>query len=937
MIAGKLFLLDAMALLYKAHFVFVNNPRITAKGVNTSGAFGFTNTLLEVLEKEKPTHMAVAFESTVPTFREHLYTDYKANRQEAPEELVAAIPMIQNILKGFQIPAISAEGYEADDVIGTLAVQAAAQGFQVFLMTPDKDYAQLVRENIFLYRPGQRDKPTEVLDRKGVIEKFGVPPEKITDFLGLKGDSVDNIPGIPKVGDKTALELLNQFGSLEAIIAQADKISKKAIKESIQTHAKQGLFSKELATIATDVPIRFNAADFLIQQPDITYLNEVFLELEFKTLARRVTGVVPGVQSTLFQEPGMESRFSNAAAANDSHTGLTANYGSAQETPKLKTIRDTNANYKLIRTEAECIELAKMLQQSGSFAFDTETDSLDPLTANLVGMSFSNQANTGWYVACPSEFKETTSLVMAFADIFADEKIEKIGQNIKFDMAVLMRYGIVFKGTFFDTMLAHYVINSDGRHNMDDLARAYLNYSPISIETLIGPKGKKQKSMREVPVELVAEYAAEDADITFQLKAPLVANMQKAAVENVFQQLEMPLVPVLLAMESRGIAIDSAALAEYSIELEKQMKILENQIYQSAGQTFNLNSPRQLGEILFEKLKLGTGKKTATGQYSTDEEILVQLAAEHQIAAQIIEFRQLAKLKSTYVDALPGLVNPKTKRLHTHFNQALAVTGRLSSNNPNLQNIPIRTEQGKEVRKAFIPGYDDWVLLSADYSQIELRIMADRSEDPALIDAFKNGEDIHTATAAKVFGVPPGEVTSDMRRKAKTINFGIIYGITGFGLAQRLGIKKTEAGEIIQAYFEKYPNVRKYMDEQIHLARKQGFVRTISGRIRYLRDINSRNPTVRGFAERNAINAPIQGTAADMIKLAMIRIACRMQAEKLQANMLLQVHDELLFETPVEELPKLTTIVIEGMRDAMPLRVPVEVSVGTGKNWLDAH
>jgi DNA polymerase I len=931
----KLFVLDAMALIYRAHFVFVNNPRVTSTGLNTSAAFGFVNSLLEVLDKEKPTHIAVAFESEKPTFRHEQFPAYKAQREAAPEELIKAIPMVLKLMKAMNIAVLQHEGFEADDIMGTLARRAADAGYEVYLMTMDKDMAQLVTDHVYLYRPGMGGKPHEVLDRERVIERYGVPPERIADFLGLKGDASDNIPGIPKVGDKTALELLNQFGTLEQVIARAEEITKKAVKASVIEFAEQGRFSKELATIHCEVPVEFAFESLRVRAPDREALEPVLAEYEFRTLARRLLG--PAQQAP--SEGQHTLAFGGGAEAATAATGAApAALSAGPEAPSspMKTIADVPHTYVLANTPALRRQALETMMTAPEFCFDTETTGLDPLEAELVGLALSAKPHEAFYVPVANE-AEARDVLAAFAPLFATDK-RKVAQNAKYDLAILAGYGIEVRGPLFDTMIAHHLVRAEGKHNMDALARELLGYEPVALESLIGKKGKGQKAIRDIPVPDLADYSAEDADVTLQLGRVLDPLLDQHTVRGSFESIEMPLVPVLMAMEREGVRIDVRFLGEYSRQLADELDTREQNIYKIAGEEFNINSPRQLGEILFDRLKLrDKPKRTATGQYSTDEETLEELAADHPLPAEIVAFRQLSKLKNTYVDTLPSLVNARTGRVHTSYNQAVAITGRLSSNNPNLQNIPIRTEQGREVRKAFVPRDDDHVLLSADYSQIELRLMAHFSEDANLIGAFERGEDIHAATAARIFGVSLSEVTSDMRRTAKTANFGIIYGITAFGLAQRLAIPRGEAKSIIDTYFEQYPGVKRYMESCVESARKSGFVTTLGGRRHYLPRINDRNPTVRGFAERNAINSPLQGSAADLIKLAMIRLHRELREHKFAAQMILQVHDELVFDVPKTEVDRLRPVVETAMREAMSLRVPIEVGLGSGANWLDAH
>ncbi|MBX3102954.1 MAG: DNA polymerase I [Bacteroidetes bacterium] len=930
----RLFLLDAMALIYRAHFAFAKSPRMTSTGLNTSAVFGFANTLLEILDKHKPTHIGVAFESQVATHREISYEAYKAQREETPEDIKVAVPLVQDLLRALRIPVLDSDGYEADDVIGTLAIQGAAAGMEVFMVTPDKDCAQIVRPGIWQLRPGSKFAPEEVLDTEGVVQKYGVRPDQIADLLGLRGDSADNIPGIPKVGEKTALELIQQFSSLEEVIARAEEIAKKSVRESVLEFAEQGRMSKELATIHTDVPVTLDKTDLLLGAPDKEALRTLCHKLEFRTLAKRMLGeeLSPAAKPSA---PDLFSAGTPAPVQKEPEIP-----GESPEENLYATLATTPHTYHIADTPEKQLALAEALGRQKAFCFDTETTSLDALSARIVGLSFSWEAGVAWYVPFPEDAATQAAIWARLRAPFENPAITKVGQNLKYDVAVLRTCAeLAIQGPLFDTMLAHYVCHSHSRHGMDLLAAQYLNYSPVSIETLIGKKGKNQLNMRDVPVEQVAEYAAEDADITWQLYLKLKAEVEAEQLAPVLYDIELPLVPVLEQMERYGICLDVDFLRDYSKEIETELQSLEAQIYRLAGQTFNLNSPKQVGEVFFDKLQLAKPKKTRTGQYSTDEETLSALAAAgHEIPAKLLDYRELAKLKSTYVDALPTLVHADTGRVHTSYNQAVAITGRLSSNNPNLQNIPIRTARGREVRKAFVAPEPGWVLFSADYSQIELRIMAAMSQDPNLMEAFQLGKDIHTATAARVFGVNPEEVSREMRAKAKMVNFGIIYGITPFGLSQRLGISRTEAKEIIDSYFMQYPGVQAYMEQCVARAKTTGYAYTLMGRRQLLRDINSRNATVRSFAERNAINMPIQGSAADMIKLAMIRVHHALAASGLQARMLLQVHDELLFEAPLTEVEALRALVTSHMEQAMPLPgVPVLAETGTGPNWMDAH
>jgi len=920
----KLFLLDALALLYRAHFAFIKNPRVTSTGKNTSAVFGFANSLLEILQKEKPTHIGVAFDSAGPTERHTAFEEYKAHREEMPEDLVFALPIAKRFLNAMQIPVFEVSGYEADDLIGTLALEAAKADFEVYMMTPDKDYAQLVRDSIFIYKPAAYGNGPEILNAEKVIEKFGVTPDKIIDFLALKGDASDNIPGIPKIGDKTAIELINQFGTLEEIIKNVDLITKNAVRESIKNNIDQGLLSKQLATIITNAPVELKEEELICKTPDSELLKELFKELEFKTMYSRVFGQTE-INEGLFAKEELKLQ----SADNKLET---------TDTGFSKISDEQKSNYHILTSDIEIKELIAKLSAVSAFCFDTETESLDSLNSAICGLALSYEKGKGYYIPFGTDRSEAINKLEPFKGVFSNSNILKIAQNIKFDIQILEQYNLKISEPVFDTMLAHYILEPDSKHNMDFLSEKFLFYTPVSITELIGKKGKNQLTMRDISIEEVAPYACEDADITYQLGQIFIDKLNNDfKLKSVFETIEMPLVQVLSDMEKEGIKVDENALKDFSKELERDIKLLETEIYSIAGTEFNINSPKQLGEIIFEKLKLEKGKKTSTGQYSTNEAVLTQLAYSHEMPQKILDYRQLQKLKSTYVDTLPLLIDKKTGRVHTTFAQAVASTGRLSSNNPNLQNIPIKTEKGREVRKAFVAKDENHVLLSADYSQIELRIMAELSQDPNMISAFKNEEDIHKATASKVFGVPLIHVTPEMRNKAKMVNFGIIYGISAFGLAQRLKISRTEAKSIIDNYFLNYPLVKKYMDDCILNARANGFVETVCGRRRYLPDIHSANATIRGFAERNAINSPIQGTAADMIKIAMIRIHDRIKKEQLQSKMILQVHDELLFDAFKPETDQLKKLVLEEMSMALPFNVPLVAAAGTGQNWLDAH
>ncbi|MEW6467976.1 MAG: DNA polymerase I [Bacteroidota bacterium] len=934
----KLFLLDAFALIYRAYFAFSNNHRVNSKGLNTSAVFGFTNTLLEVLKKEKPSHIAVVFDTAAPTQRHTDFADYKAHREEMPEDLAKSIPYIKRLIEALNIPVIESDGYEADDIIGTLAKKAEEKGYITYMMTPDKDYGQLVSENIFIYKPARAGGGAEILGVKEVCEKWQIKNvSQVIDILGMMGDSVDNIPGIPGVGEKTAMQLVKDFGSMENLYANTDKLKGK-LKEKVENNREIAFQSKKLATIMTDVPVEFEEDKLAMEEPNREALRELFAELEFRRLAEQILGEAAvtaaqgAAQPSVVVEKTVEGQMDMFGHASD----LVVEE-KIEVTTTYKTISDVAHNYELVDTADKRANLMIELQKQKAVAFDTETTGLDAHNAELVGMSFSWKAHEGYYVPVPAHRGDAQQIVDEFRPFFENEHISKTGQNIKYDLSVLKAYGVELKGTLFDTMIAHFLIQPEMRHNMDVLSETYLGYSPVSIETLIGKKGKNQLSMRDVPVEQIKEYAAEDADVTWQLKDKF-APMLKDSMKKLFEEVEVPLVPVLAAMEMEGIRLDIAALKDYSAGLEKEIVKTEKEIQELAGTPFNTSSPRQVGVILFEVLKISDNvKKTKTGQYATSEDILAKLVNKHPIVPKILDYRELVKLKNTYVDTLPELVNPKTGRIHTTYNQVVAVTGRLSSDNPNLQNIPIRTDKGREIRKAFIPRDENFVLLSADYSQIELRIMAELSKDPAMIEAFQSGQDIHAATAAKVYGVALDQVTSDMRRNAKMVNFGIIYGISAFGLAERLNIPRKEAASIIENYFQKYSRIKDYMDESIEKARKRGYVETILGRRRNLRDINSANHTVRSFAERNAINAPIQGSAADMIKVAMIHIHRDLAAKKMRSRMLLQVHDELVFDVHTDEIDAVKPIIEERMKHAIPMSVPMEVGIGTGRNWLEAH
>lgn len=922
----KLFLLDAMALIYRAYFALNRNPRINSKGLNTSAVLGFANTLYDILQNEKPTHIGIAFDTFAPTLREADFAAYKAQREKMPEDIATALPFIRKLIQGFNIPILEADGYEADDVIGTLARRAEEQGFEVLMVTPDKDFGQLVTEKVKIYKPPKGGSKTEILGIKEVCDRYGIEnPAQVIDILGLWGDASDNIPGIPGIGEKRAMELVARFGSVEDVIANADQLKGK-MQENVREFAEQGLMSKQLATIITDAPIDFDPGKLVMDPPDEETLKALFEELEFKTFARRVFPEMEEAKKMMKDLAGkQESLFKPGELA-------------TLETSGNVSIRQTSHDYKLVEDPEQLLELVGRLKQAKSFCFDTETTGIDPNDAELVGISFAFRPGEAFFVLLPPNYNECLEVMKMFKPFLEDEKIEKTGQNLKYDMAILKWYDIDVKGKLFDTMLAHYLIEPDIRHNMDFLAETYLNYTPVHIEELIGKKGKNQGSMRDVDKNILTDYACEDADITLQLRNVFEPMLEQGTLRKLFDEIEMPLVPVLASMEAEGVKIDTEALDDYSIQLGKEIKELEIEIFKQAGAEFNIASPRQLGDILYDKLKItDRPPRTPTKQYSTSEDVLSKLLHRHPMVQMILDYRSLTKLKSTYVDVLPTLVSKRDRRIHTSYNQAVAATGRLSSNNPNLQNIPIRTERGREIRKAFVPRNENHVLLSADYSQIELRIIAELSEDPKMIEAFTSGVDIHTATAARVFNVALDQVTREMRSGAKAVNFGIAYGMSAFGLSERLNIPRREAADIIENYFATYPGIRSYMDQTIAFAREHGYVETMMGRRRYLRDINSRNGTVRAFAERNAINAPIQGSSADMIKIAMIRIFNDIRKKGLKSKMILQVHDELVFDVHKDEVEAIQPIIEEHMKNAIPMKVPIIVEMSTGENWLEAH
>ena len=931
----KLYLLDGMALIYRAHFALSKSPRFTSNGLNTSAVFGFANTLLELLRREKPSHIAVVFDTKAPTERHTDFVEYKAHREAMPEDLSAALPYVFQLIEGFKIPVITKDGFEADDIIGTLAKKAEKKGYTVYCMTPDKDFAQLVSENIFIYKPARMGNDVEIMGVPEVLKKWEIEHvHQVIDILGLWGDAVDNIPGIPGIGEKTAKDLIRRYGSMENIFANAHELKGKQ-KENVENFQAQGLLSKKLATIILDVPVTLDEDGLLLEAPDRSLLEPLFAELEFKTLGRRVFGEDFKITETV--------KSNNTSQMDLFGSPRAAAFEPQDESEELelinfKTIQDTEHLYHLVDTPAARQNLILQLNAQSAICFDTESTSTDANMAELVGLSFSIKKGEAYYIPLSAVQNEAMAVLKEFESVLANPAIQKIGQNIKYDILLLKWYGIEVKGVLFDTMLAHYLIDADARHGMDVLAENYLQYSPVSITELIGKKGKTQGSMRDVAVDVVKEYAAEDADITLQLKEVFEPMLTATQASDLASKVENPLVYVLADMEFEGVKIDKEVLALLSKELAVDIDIAEKEIFELAGVKFNIASPKQLGEVLFDKLQLDPkAKKTKTGQYQTGEDILSLLAPKHEIVQHILSFRTLQKLKSTYVDALPEMINPKTGRVHTSYNQAVAATGRLSSNNPNLQNIPIKTARGREVRKAFIAKDANHVIISADYSQIELRVIAEMAKEENMLQAFVNGLDIHTATAANIYNVAVNEVTTEQRRNAKAVNFGIIYGQSAFGLSQNLNIPRKEAAEIIEQYFIQFPRIKNYMAQTIDFARENGYVETIMKRRRYLRDINSANATVRGFAERNAINAPIQGSAADMIKMAMIKIHAAIKAQGLQSKMTMQVHDELVFEVPLQEVDQMKVIIETNMKNALPLEVPILVEIGIGENWLAAH
>lgn len=943
----RLFLLDAYALIFRGYYAFIKNPRINSKGMDTSAIMGFMNSLLDVIKREKPDHLAVAFDKGGSALRNEIFPEYKANRDVTPEAIKIAVPYIHELLKAMHIPIIEVAGYEADDLIGTIAKQAEKENYKVFMVTPDKDFAQLVSENIFMYKPARMGNGIEIWGVPEVLAKFEIErPEQVIDFLGMMGDAADNIPGLPGVGEVTAKKLLKEYGSMENLLANTDKLKGK-MKENIEANAEKGLLSKTLATILLDCPVTFNETDYELTRPDIEKTDAIFQELEFRRMAEQfdnlfkadgsgltATAATPDPKLYKKPQPKNEDQFDLFGSATTDEENP-----EAQRTSFYSNLENTPHSYQIVQGDLGLKLLLQNLQKQTAVCFDTETTGLNALHAELVGISFSYEKGKGFYIPFPENQDEAKALIEKFIPFFENEAIEKIGQNLKYDLKILLNYGVSVKGKLFDTMIAHYLINPDMRHNMDILSETYLKYSPKSIEDLIGKKGKNQKSMREVALEDIKEYAVEDADVTLQLKEIFTTELDKTETKKLFDEIEIPLVSVLAAMETEGIRLDVDFLKSLSEELGNDIKTLEAKIYEIAGEQFNLASPKQLGDILFDKLKIGGAKqkKTKTGQYATGEEILSYLAKDNEIVAAILDWRSLVKLQNTYVEALPLQVDPVSKRVHTDYMQTVAATGRLSSNNPNLQNIPIRTERGRQIRKAFIARDENYTLISADYSQIELRIIAALSGEENMIKAFQNHEDIHKSTASKVFNVALEEVTREQRSHAKTVNFGIIYGVSAFGLSNQTSLSRSESATLIEAYYKTYPRLKSYIQEQIDFARENGYVQTILGRRRYLKDINSQNAIVRGGAERNAVNAPIQGSAADVIKIAMINIHKKLRNENWKSKMLLQVHDELVFDVHNDELEKIQPMIKHEMENAFTMAVPLEVELGMGRDWLEAH
>ena len=931
----RLFLLDAYALIFRGYYALIKNPRINSKGRDTSAIMGFMNSLFDVIKREDPDHLAVCFDKAGSDVRTEIYSEYKANRDETPQVIEESVPTIKSILEAMHIPTLEIPGVEADDIIGTLAKQAEKENYEVYMVTPDKDFGQLVSENIFMYRPARMGNAIEIWGIPEVQKRFGVErPEQVIDYLGMMGDSVDNIPGLPGVGDKTAKKFLKQFGSIENLLDSTDQLKGK-MKEKLESHKEQGLMSKKLAAIDTESKVEFHAGNFEMSEPDQAKVEEIFQDLEFRRLAEQF-------RKLFFDENSEASaEKESAGTSRDQQYSL---FDRSEEDEKksdqqgYKTIHTAPHFYQYIDSQMAMRLLIERLNDQSKVCFDTETTSLNTFEAELVGIAFSWQKGKGYYVPFPEDQEVTRQRLELFRGFFENENIEKIGQNLKYDYKILARYGIELKGKFFDTMLAHYLINPDMRHNMDVLAETYLNYSPKPIEELIGKKGKKQKSMRSLSIEEQTEYAVEDADITYQLREFFISDLKKANNEKLFDELEIPLLSVLAKMELNGIDIDEKALDDLSKKLTEDIDRLEKKVHEAAGEKFNIGSPKQLGDVLFGKLELAKKpKKTKSGQYSTAEDVLAEYAQKHQIVADVLQWRQLSKLQNTYVDALPKQVQSSTGKIHTEFMQTVAATGRLSSNNPNLQNIPIRTERGREIRKAFIPRDDEHVLMAADYSQIELRIIASLSEETNMIQAFRDGKDIHAATASQVFDVPLDEVTREQRSNAKTINFGIIYGVSAYGLSQQTSLTRQESKELIDTYYATYPQLSQYIEDQVAFAREHGYVKTVLDRRRYLKDINARNHVVRSAAERNAVNAPVQGSAADIIKIAMIAVQESLEKNGYRSNLLLQIHDELIFDVPKEEVEELREMVHQKMSEAYKLKVPLEVDIGTGNNWLEAH
>ncbi|MFV5687805.1 DNA polymerase I [Flavobacterium sp. ZT3R25] len=941
----RLFLLDAYALIFRGYYAFIKNPRINSKGMDTSAIMGFMNSLMDVIKREKPDHLAVAFDNGGSQLRNDIFPEYKAHRDATPEAIKIAIPYIQELLKAMHIPIIEVKGYEADDLIGTIAKQAEKQNYKVFMVTPDKDFAQLVSENIFMYKPARMGNGIEIWGIPEVLEKFEIErPEQVIDFLGMMGDAADNIPGLPGVGEVTAKKLLKEFGTMENLLANTDKLKGK-MKENIEANKEKGLLSKTLATILLDCPVVFDEADYELSTPDVEKTDALFNELEFRRMAEQFDAIFKKGGPATASKPVDEAKlYKKTQPKNEEQFdlfGSTIPDETSEETRHqyYNSLENTEHSYQIIKGDLGLKLLLQNLQNQSSVCFDTETTGLDALHAELVGISFSYEKGKGFYVPFPENQEEAQTLIEKFIPFFENKSIEKIGQNLKYDLKILSNYNIKVEGKLFDTMIAHYLINPDMRHNMDILAETYLKYSPKSIEALIGKKGKNQKSMRDIELEEIKEYAVEDADVTLQLKEIFTLELDKTSTKTLFDEIEIPLVKVLADMEKEGIRVDVDFLKSLSKTLDDDIKILEANIYETVGEKFNLASPKQLGEVLFDKLKIGGAKqkKTKTGQYATGEEILSYLAIENPIVKDILDWRQLIKLQNTYVDALPNQVDKITNRIHTDYMQTVAATGRLSSNNPNLQNIPIRTERGRQIRKAFVARDENHTIVSADYSQIELRIIAALSGEENMIKAFQNHEDIHKSTASKVFNVPLEEVTREQRSHAKTVNFGIIYGVSAFGLSNQTSLSRSESAALIEAYYKTYPRLKSYIQEQIEYARENGYVQTILGRRRYLKDINSANAVVRGASERNAVNAPIQGSAADIIKIAMINIHKKLTSENWKSKMLLQVHDELVFDVHNSELEKIQALIKYEMENAFKLNVPLDVDLGAGKDWLEAH